>query len=168
MRTVHVYKWDQTLHYEWESRVIEEHDQYVLLYNGPGRTLRHHTRGQTFTYDTHALECFLPQEGFTAQLDLETDGSIRFYCNVGLPPVITATSIHFTDLDIDVVYDEQGWRRVDLDEFETNRVRYAYPESVVHHVDTTLEALERRISEQRFPFDGSLEAMLRTLAQSPR
>ena len=34
MKNVSLFKYDQQLHYEWSSHVIEETDDYVLLYAG--------------------------------------------------------------------------------------------------------------------------------------
>ena len=166
MKHVSLLKYDQQLHYEWSSHVIEETDDYVLLYAGPGRTLRHHTRGACYTYDSHSLECFMRHEGFTLQLDLEQDGTMRGYSNIGLPPTITDETIHFVDLDVDLVARQPGeWQLVDEEEFDINRVRYGYPDSLIEQVWQTVDDVKNRIQHQQFPFDGSSERRLIELAQ---
>lgn len=165
-RTVQVKKYDGSLHYEWTSRLIDDNGECILLYAGPGRTLQHHTRQACYTYQTHSLECFMRQDGFTVQLDLEADGSIRHYCNLGLVPRLDGGFIEFIDLDLDLVSDGGGeWRLVDEDEFTVNRVRFSYPEEVVTTVWNTIEDVKRRIEIKAFPFDGSLEQRLVTLAK---
>ena len=165
-RTVQVRKYDESLHYEWTSRLIEEDGERILLYAGPGRTLQHHTRQARYTYESHSLECFMRHDGFTVQLDLETDGSIRHYCNIGLVPRLKGSIVEFIDLDLDLVADGGGeWRLVDEDEFAINRVRFGYPDDVVTHVWNTIEDVNRRIEINDFPFDGSLEQRLLTLAK---
>ena len=165
-RTVQVRKYDERLHYEWTSRLIEENDDSILLYAGPGRTLQHHTRQARYTYQSHSLECFMRHDGFTVQLDLEADGSIRHYCNIGLVPRLDGDVIEFIDLDLDLVADGGGeWRLVDEDEFAVNRVRFGYPDDVVTYVWNTIEDVNRRIDLGKFPFDESLERRLLTLAK---
>lgn len=165
-RNVQVKKYDGSLHYEWTSRLIDDNDERILLYAGPGRTLQHYTRQACYTYHSHSLECFMRQDGFTVQLDLETDGSIRHYCNIGLVPRQNGAVIEFIDLDLDLVAEREGdWRLVDEDEFVANQVRFGYPDDVVTHVWNTIEDVNRRIDLGKFPFDGSLERRLLTLAK---
>ncbi|WP_445002765.1 DUF402 domain-containing protein [Exiguobacterium alkaliphilum] len=165
-RTVQVRKYDESLHYEWTSRLIDENDERILLYAGPGRTLQHHTRRACYTYESHSLECFMRQDGFTVQIDLEADGSIRHYCNIGLVPRLDGDIIEFIDLDLDFVSaGGSEWRLVDKDEFKVNRDRFSYPDDVVTHVWNTIEDVKRRIELGKFPFDGSLERRLLTLAK---
>lgn len=164
-RIIQVKKFDKSLHYEWTSQLIDENKERILLYAGPGRTLQHHTRQACYTYESHALECFMCQNGFTVQLDLEEDGSIRYYCNIGLVPRLSDGVIEFIDLDLDFVAERGGeWRLVDEDEFVVNQIRYRYPESVVTHVWETIEEVRCRIKMETFPFDGSLERLLLKLA----
>lgn len=165
-RTVQVKKYHGSLHYEWKSRLIDENDERILLYAGPGRTLQHYTRQTCYTYQSHSLECFMRHDGFTVQLDLEADGSIRHYCNIGLVPRLDGDVIEFIDLDLDLVADRgDEWRLVDEAEFAVNRVRFGYPGDVVTHVWNTIEDVKRRIDLGMFPFDGSLERRLLTLAK---
>ena len=166
MKNVSLLKYDQQLHYEWSSHVLEETEDYVLLYARPGRKLQHHTRGACYTYDSHSLECFMRHEGFTLQLDLEQDGTMRGYSNIGLPPTVTDEEIHFIDLDVDLVAREPGeWQLDDEEEFDINRIRYGYPDALVEQVWHTVAEVKRRIEHQQFPFDGSLERRLIELAQ---
>jgi protein associated with RNAse G/E len=105
-------------------------------------------------------------EGFTLQLDLEQDGTMRWYSNIGLPPTITDEEIHFVDLDVDLIARELGeWQLVDEEEFDINRIRYGYPNKLVEQVWHTVAEVKRRIEHQQFPFHGSLERRLIELAQ---
>ena len=166
MKNVYLLKYDRQLHYEWSSQVIEEMGDYMLLYARPERTLRHHTRDACYTYDSHSLECFMRHKGFTLQLDLEQDGTLQWYSNIGLPPIITDEEIHFVDLDIDLVARQPGeWQLVDEEEFDINRVRYDYPESVISEVWQTVDEVKQRIRLKQFPFDGSLERRLIELSK---
>lgn len=165
-RNVQVKKYDGSLHYEWTSRLIDDNDERILLYAGPGRTLQHYTRQACYTYHSHSLECFMRQDGFTVQLDLEPDGAIRHYSNIGLVPRLDGNIITFIDLDLDLVADRGGeWRLVDEEEFAANQVRFGYPDDVVTHVWNTIEDVNQRIEINAFPFDGSLEQRLMTLAK---
>ena len=105
-------------------------------------------------------------EGFTFQLDLEQDGTMRWYSNIGLKPTITDETIHFVDLDLDFVAEQPNeWRLIDEEEFEINQVRYGYPDSLIEQVWRTVDDVKNRIRQQQFPFDGSLERRLIEFAQ---
>lgn len=105
-------------------------------------------------------------KGFTLQLDLEQDGTLQWYSNIGIPPIITDEEIHFVDLDVDLVARQLGeWQLVDEEEFDINRVRYDYPESVISEVWQTVGEVKQRIRLQQFPFDGSLERRLIELSE---
>ncbi|WP_214854925.1 hypothetical protein [Exiguobacterium sp. s166] len=82
--TVHAVKHDGILHFEWQTTLLQETHQYVLVYGQPGRSLVHQTRQKSFSCATPSLECYDLQEGYTVNLYLEPDGE-RYYCNNDRP-----------------------------------------------------------------------------------
>lgn len=88
------------------------------------------------------------------------------YSNIDLPPTITDETIHFVDLDVDLIARDPGeWQLVDEEEFDINRVRYGYPASLIEQVWQTVDEVKNRIQHEQIPFDGSLERRLIELAQ---
>lgn len=169
MRTVKVFKYDGSLHYEWTSQVIEVNKEYILLYGAPGRSLRHHTRNARYVYDSHSIECFMLNEGFTCQLEYKNGEGVRYYSNIGTVPRLERHEIHFTDLDIDIISNYSNeWSIVDEEEFESNRIHYHYSEQIISHVEETIDKVMTRIRDQQFPFDGSLEKRIIDLANSKK
>ena len=104
--------------------------------------------------------------GFTLQLDLEHDGTMRWYSNIGLPPIMTDEAIHFVDLDLDFVAEQLNeWRLVDEEEFEINQVRFGYPDALISYVWQTVDEVRHRMQHRQFQFDGSFERRLIEFAQ---
>ncbi len=154
---VQAYKYGNRLHYEWESELLERTDDYALVLSEPGRKLTHYTRGKTFTMNSRTLEFFSLVDGFTVSGDVR-DGRIhQYYCNINLPAQYENNRITFVDLDLDYVCRDGSWKVVDEDEFEQNRIRFAYPQEVVAFARRELLRLQERVERRRFPFDGALE-----------
>lgn len=157
-------KYDGSLHCEWETTLLTEIGQYLVVYGRPGRVLNHHTRNQTFICDTPSLEYYDLQDGYTVNLDLEQDGQVRYYCNICLPAERTVSGLRFVDLDLDLIRDTAGqWTVVDADEFLENQRTYHYPDEVIEGAEQMLRRLQNKIEQQDFPFDGFLTRQLKQL-----
>ena len=161
-------KYDGSLHCDWETTLLEETDQYVLVYGQSGRSLVHHTRRQTFVCETPSLEYYDLQDGYTVNLDLEPDGE-RYYCNICLPTERTAFGLRFVDLGLDFIRNKAcEWTVVDEDEFLENQRVYQYPEDIIEGAEQMLHRLQDKIQRQAFPFDGFLTCWLDRLPQHSR
>ncbi|WP_415623814.1 DUF402 domain-containing protein, partial [Macrococcoides canis] len=154
---VNTYKYDNSIHYSWKSELIEESETYILLKSLPPRKLIHHTRGQTFVYDNASLEFISKSDGFTINTDIYRDGDIEYYCNICSLPILKENNINIVDLDIDMIIDKEGkYYFVDEDEFEINKIKYQYPDSLITKVNHLKENLESLYRNNVFPFDGFL------------
>lgn len=144
-------------HYEWESRLLEQTEQHVVVLSEYGRPLRHHSKGRIFTIESWTIECFPSGLWFTVSADV-IDGKIsQYYCNVCKPSEVHGNQVSFTDLDIDYIYRDGVWRVVDEDEFAAHTIKYGYPPELVKQVREELRALQERVDDKRYPFDGTLE-----------
>ena len=78
----------------------------------------------------------------------------KFYCNINQPPSFDGRVLSYIDLDIDVlVAPDFTFRILDVDDFEENAKRYAYPYEVKAHARQALDELIALIEARAFPFN---------------
>ncbi|MFD2831386.1 DUF402 domain-containing protein [Corticicoccus populi] len=155
-----VYKYNGQKHYQWETTLLEHHNDYVLVKGDVGRELIHHTKGKTFICGTKSLEFFSTKEGFTVNIDIHDSGEMEYYCNISLPAECNMEQniISFVDLDLDLIRDKTGrWKLVDKEEFIENAERMNYSKDTVEFAENSLKELRRKITEEYFPFDDFFE-----------
>ena len=76
-----------------------------------------------------------------------------YYCNVNQPPSFDGRVLSYIDLDIDVlVAPDLTYKILDVDDFEENAQRYAYPEDVQANARRALDELTGLIETRAFPF----------------
>jgi protein associated with RNAse G/E len=62
--------------------------------------------------------------------------------------------LDYVDLDIDViVWDDSRTEILDMDEFESNAVKYRYPETLIKKTLQSLDELLELIDKRQFPFN---------------
>lgn len=77
----------------------------------------------------------------------------NFYCNVNQPPEFDSSVLRYVDLDIDVlVAPDLTYKVLDLEDFEENAQRYAYPDEVRTNAHRALAELLALIEAKAFPF----------------
>ena len=78
----------------------------------------------------------------------------NFYCNINQPPSFDGRVLSYIDLDIDVlVAPDFTYRILDVDDFEENAKRYAYPDEVQANARGALAELISLIEARAFPFN---------------
>jgi protein associated with RNAse G/E len=82
------------------------------------------------------------------------DGKLRnYYCNVNQPPRFDGRVLSYIDLDIDVlVAPDLTYKILDVEDFEANARRYAYPEDVQANARQAVAELTGLIESRAFPF----------------
>jgi hypothetical protein len=125
-------KYNQNPHYTMPVQLVEDDGERLWFHAPPGSVLAHHTRGQTFTFARQSDMYFWRGRWYNVYVNRDPDGTLQhFYCNVGLPPVITDSTLTFVDLDLDVQISPGGACQIlDADEFRAHSVAYAYPPDV--------------------------------------
>ena len=77
----------------------------------------------------------------------------NYYCNVNQPPTFDGHVLSYIDLDIDVlVAPDLTYKILDVEDFEANARRYAYPEEVQANARRAVTELTRLIESRAFPF----------------
>lgn len=78
----------------------------------------------------------------------------NFYCNINQPPSFDGRVLSYIDLDIDVlVAPDFTYKILDVDDFEENAKRYAYPDEVQANARRALAELISLIEARAFPFN---------------
>ncbi|MFC0212489.1 DUF402 domain-containing protein [Paenibacillus chartarius] len=160
--TIQAQKYGNRPHYEWNTKLLERMDSYVIVLGEYGRQLQHYTKQKVFTVENWTIEFFSSDLWFTVSADVDVaGGSIKqYYCNINMPARIQDDIVSFIDLDLDLVQRNGEWKVVDEDEFERHAIAYAYPEPLIERARQELSDLQRRIRNNEFPFDGTLERFI--------
>lgn len=153
-------KYGDKPHYEWEAGVLEQKDDYVFLLAEYGRRLRHYTKNSVFTLNNWTIEFMSSSLWFTVAADVKDGRISQYYCNINQPARIEGGRITFVDLDLDYVCENGEWKVVDEEEFEHHQMTFGYPDWLVRKARAELEQLKKRVREQAFPFDGSIERFI--------
>lgn len=153
-------KYGNHLHYEWNTTLLEKTNKYIIVLGEYGRKLNHHTKKKVFTVENWTIEFFPFDSWFTVSADVVRGNIQQFYCNINQPATIKGNTVSFVDLDLDYVQRNGEWKVVDEDEFESNAIKFAYPDVLIQKAKQELMGLKERIRNAKFPFDGSLEMFI--------
>lgn len=163
---VRALKYGNRPHYEWTTNVLARHPDFLVCWGKPGRTLTHHTKQRTFTVEGWSVEFFSLREWFTVSLDLLQGQVAQYYCNIAKPAQIAGATLSFVDLDLDLVRRPgKEWEVLDEDELKANALRLGYPEALVLRARAELEGLRARVRFRGFPFDGTLDPYVQSVAE---
>lgn len=158
--TIQALKYGDQLHYEWETSLLEKADTYIIVLGEKSRKLRHHTKQKVFTVDNWTIEFFSFVEWFTVSADVIGGKIKQYYCNINEPAKINGNTVSFVDLDLDYVQRNGEWKVVDEEEFAINAVKFSYPDDLIRKARQELTNLQDRITNYRFPFDGTIERFI--------
>lgn len=154
--TIQALKYGNLLHYEWNTTLLEKTDSHIVVLGQKGRQLHHYTKQKVFTMDTWTIEFFSFDSWFTVSADIVGGEIKQYYCNINQPAKIEGQTVSFVDLDLDYIWVNGQWRVVDEDEFASNAIKFAYPDTLIHQARQELENLKQRVLGNQFPFDGSI------------
>jgi uncharacterized protein len=152
--TVNSKKYDQKIRRSWICELVE---QTGTLVHGVGTfemDVKHPGLGD-ISRGTVSHEYYWEDRWYNIFRFHEPGGKFRnFYCNVAMPAVIDGDLLEYVDLDIDViVWPDNSYEVHDRDDFEKNRLKYAYPADVVQKAEESLTELLEMIARRDFPFD---------------
>ncbi len=157
--TVHSTKYDGSLHYHYQTRVVREEPNLLVLYGAPGTPLDSY-RGQ-FPAQNHTLEFYWSDRFYNLSVNWYADWRPRtHYVNIATPASWPNGTLHFIDLDLDVIWRAASGEVIldDEDEFAIHQVRFGYPPDLIAQAWRTREEVCAMIAERAYPFDGSLHA----------
>ena len=111
----------------------------------------------TIPLGTKTIEYYWLDRWYNIFQFLGSAGQTRlFYCNVGTPPVFTAETLSYVDLDIDVLIEaDLSYQVLDLEEFEANALQFGYSDEVRSRAKKAVNELIKMIETRQFPFDDA-------------
>jgi uncharacterized protein len=151
--TVNSRKYDGSLHRSWQGGLLSQQDTSLVLVGTFDRDVEHAELG-LISRGTLSFEHFWLDRWYNVFRFYEPDGRFRnYYCNIGMPPVLSADVLDFVDLDLDIVVrSDLKCEILDRDDFEQNAVKYGYPDVIRGRAEAALAELMVLIEERQTPF----------------
>ncbi len=156
---IHSTKYDGSPHWRYLSFLLEETADGWLTFAPAGLRIQAHKgiwlNGYPF------LRWHWRDRWWDALLVFQGDGRwLKWYCNIVTPPRLEGGALRFHDLDLDVVWHhERGLELVDVDEFEQNAARMAYPAALVQRARDSAAHLQQLIQQGAWRFGEEPRAL---------
>ncbi|HMQ03964.1 MAG TPA: DUF402 domain-containing protein [Pyrinomonadaceae bacterium] len=152
--TVNSLRYDLSVRRSWNCRLIEQTDSLLTLIGAFDSEIEHPFLGRIHA-GTISYEFFWFDRWFNVFRFHEPNGEFRsFYCNIAMPPILTAETLDYIDLDIDLIVGPDGKADVlDDDEFEQNSLLFKYPPDVLGRAAAAVREVQNMVREREFPFD---------------
>ena len=152
---VRALKFDGTEHRRWRASLLKKEASLLVLDAVFDEEVRHSQLG-LIERGTLSIEYYWLDRWYNVFRFLEPDGSFRnFYCNVNMPPRFDGRTLTYVDLDMDIVVSPGlSYEILDVEEFETNALRFKYPEDVRRRAHIAIDELISLIESRLFPFNS--------------
>ncbi len=146
-------KYDGREHRSWPARVARSEGSLLVLDAVFDQEIEHDLLG-TISSGTISTEYYWLDRWYNVFRFSDPDGVLKnYYCNVNQPPSFDGRVLSYIDLDIDVlVAPDLTYKILDVEDFEENARRYAYPEEVQENAHRALAELTGLIEARAFPF----------------
>ena len=146
-------KYNGREHRRWRARVAKREESLLVLDAVFEEEIEHELLG-TIALGTVSTEYYWLDRWYNVFRFSEPDNELKnYYCNVNQPPSFDGRVLSYIDLDIDVlVAPDLTYKILDVEDFEENARRYAYPEEVQANAHRALTELTGLIEAGAFPF----------------
>ena len=147
-------KYDGKTYRSWEAELIEK-NKSMLAFVGEFEKEVIHPHLGVIRRGTISYEFYWMDRWYNVFRFHEPDGALRnFYCNINMPPKFENGVLDYVDLDIDMVIWRDFSRQIlDVEEFEENSRKYAYPVALREKVFDGLDELVSLADSRIFSFD---------------
>ena len=138
----------------WTAQVLQQDGPLLVLDASFDREIQHDLLG-TIASGTRSVEYYWLDRWYNVFRFAHESGQLRnYYCNINEPPVFDGRILSYVDLDIDILVEPNlSYRIVDLEDFESNAARFAYPEEIRRGAQNGLDELVELIKRREFPFN---------------
>ena len=152
--TVNSRKYDLDIRRTWSCELIELNDPLLVLVGEFDCDVEHPSLG-SIRHGTISQEYFWLDRWYNIFRFHEPDGQLRnYYCNVAMPPTFENGVLDYVDLDIDILVWPYGRHEVvDRDDFESNALKYNYPDEIRQRSEESVNEMLELIGRCEFPFD---------------
>jgi protein associated with RNAse G/E len=147
-------KFDGSPHYEYWGRLIDQHAGVIRVITDAGTPTRSY-RGEGLMR-SRMTQLFFTDRWYNVFHNYEPVGRLgmHWYANVGTPARIEGDTLHWVDLDLDLMHTQvRGLFVDDEDEFAEHQVLMSYPPEVVSRVLEARDELLEAAWSGSFPFD---------------
>ena len=163
-------KYDGSIHYKFDTRLIDHADGCLRLFIPAGAPHRSY-RGQG-EFETDCVMLTFPGDESRGLNVVHYAEPVRggvAASDILIAAHLDGDTLRWIDLDLDVeVFDDGRVELVDEDEFEEHQLRYRYPEAVIQGARRSAELALDLARSGRFPFDRDRQLEeLRQLASGP-
>ena len=147
-------KYDGSEHRRWPARIAKLEGPLLVLDAVFEEEVQHDLLG-TIALGTISTEFYWLDRWYNVFRFSDPAGQLQnFYCNVNQPPNFDDSVLSYIDLDIDVlVAPDLTYKVLDLEDFEANAERYAYPDEIRAGAHQALAELVGMIEAKAFPFN---------------
>jgi protein associated with RNAse G/E len=151
---VRVLKYDGREHRRWPARIARIDGPLLVLDAVFEDEIEHDLLG-TISSGTISTEYYWLDRWYNVFRFSDPDRELKnYYCNVNQPPSFDGHVLSYIDLDIDVlVAPDLTYRVLDVEDFEENARRYAYPKELQANTRRGLKELTELIESRAFPFN---------------
>ena len=151
---VSVLKYDGREHRRWPARIARNSGSLLVLDAVFDQEIQHELLG-TISSGTISTEYYWLDRWYNVFRFSDSNQTLQnFYCNINQPPSFDGHVLSYIDLDIDVlVAPDFTYKILDVDDFEENAKRYAYPDEVQANARVALAELISLIETRAFPFN---------------
>lgn len=136
-------KFDGTIRRSWTCEFVSKDSEKIDLVGSFEQRVEHPDLG-IIEAGTISHERFYFNRWYNYFVFEHAAETLRnYYINICMPPEVGDDTIDYVDLDIDVILWPDGrWQTLDLEEFEANRRKFAYPDDIADRTLATLAELE--------------------------
>lgn len=151
--SVQVLKYDGSQYRQWAGRLSRREGSLIQLDAAFSMDAHHPLLGE-IPRGTRLIEYYWLDRWYNVLKFLNDDATTKhFYCNITTPPTLAGQILTYIDLEIDILaLPDLSYQILDLDEFEANAEKYAYPEEVHTNAHIAVDRLKQMIEARQFPF----------------
>jgi protein associated with RNAse G/E len=157
--SVHSTKYDGSLHYRYNTTLVHEEANALMLYMQPGTPIESYRGSMIAEY--HNLQIYWSDRRYNLHVSWYAEWRpLNHYVNVATPAVWNDGTLNFIDLDLDVIWRSSTGEVIldDEDEFALHQVHFGYPSHLIEQSLRSSLEVRQLIAQRSYPFDGSLHA----------
>jgi uncharacterized protein len=151
--TVNSLRPDGTVRRSWTCRPVSSSDELIVVEGVFAETVEHPDLG-IIRPGTVSCEFYWTRRWYNVFRFSEPEGGLRnYYCNIAMPPRVSAGTLEYIDLDIDlVVWPDRSMDVLDLDDFRRNSEKFRYTKEMIEKAEASLAELRKAVEAGADPF----------------
>lgn len=156
---LHSTKFDGSLHYRYPVRLVECSEKSLTTYCEPGVIMESYRGSRTL--ERHILSHFWLDQPYVLHVEWTRHWQPEYlYVDISTATSWIDGTIRYIDLDLDLIlrYGSNAVHLDDVEEFETHRVLWSYPDDLVKDCWAAVEKVRGFLETVKEPFAHSMFA----------